>query len=118
LYLKPQVVLFDRTTTCNKPVVGDPIQVAAQTEYDQDGYYSWLNATRDLIARAPLVAAFQIATPTGEFHYIRLKLPFPLPWRGWPQVYQFNVGDNLIDWVSGQPTDTLLCPKIYETSAG
>jgi hypothetical protein len=117
LYLKPQLVFFDHSAQCNKPV-GDPLTVDIRSEYDADGYYSWIYNSADLMARAPLIAAFQIPTPTGEYHYIRLKIPFPAQWGGWPYTYQFNISDGVMDTIATDPMDTLLCPRIYETSVG
>jgi hypothetical protein len=65
-----------------------------------------------------MVMALQLQTPTGDNHYIRIKVPFPIPWDGGPEQIQFNVTDNEIDWLSGQPTGVLLCPKLFKTSAG
>jgi hypothetical protein len=97
LYLSPTYVLFDKTTQCDKPVP-DPIP--------------------SLAPHAPMVMALQLQTPTGDNHYIRIKVPFPIPWDGGPEQIQFNVTDNEIDWLSGQPTGVLLCPKLFKTSAG
>jgi hypothetical protein len=117
LYVAPTYVLFDKTTQCNKPV-GDPIPVHMVVENDQDSFYIWLYPDASLYARGPEILAMQLQTSTGEDHYIRLKVPFPLPWHGFPDTVSFNVTEDVIDSVATSPTGVLLCPKLYETSAG
>jgi len=117
LYLSPTYVLFDKNTQCNKPVP-DPIPFHLTIENDQDSFYIWMYSDPSLVARGPEIIALQLQTPTGDEHYIKLKIPFPQPWGGIPTEIQFNVTDNEIDWLSGQPTGVLLCPKLFQTSAG
>lgn len=115
LYLSPTYVLFDKSTQCDKPVP-DPIPARMTIENDQDSFYVWLYSDPSLVARGPEIVALQLQTATGEDHYIKLKIPFP-PSDGPGQV-QFNVTDDEIAWLSGQPTGVLLCPKLFRTSAG
>ena len=117
LYLSPTYVLFDKNAPCDKPVP-DPIPARVTVEDDQDSFYVWLYSDPSLVARGPLTVALQLQTPTGDDHYIRIKVPFPVPWEGLPEQIQFNVTDNEIDWLSGQPTGVLLCPRLFRTSAG
>lgn len=117
LYLQPTYVFFDKSTECNKPV-GDPIPVHEVIENDQDSFYVWLYADQQTYARAPLVVAMQLQTATGEEHYIRLKIPFPSPWQGFPIDYRFSITEDTADAMATQPTGVLLCPKIYMTSGG
>jgi hypothetical protein len=117
LYLSPTYVLFDKNTQCNKPV-GDPIPAHIVVEDDQDSFYIWIYPDATLMSQAPEIVALQLATSTGEDHYVRLKIPFPPPWRGFPNNYQFNITEDAIDGLAGQPTGVLLCPKIFETSVG
>jgi hypothetical protein len=117
LYVAPTYVLFDKSTQCNKPV-GDPIPAHIVVENDQDSFYIWMYSDPTLVARGPEIVAMQLQTPTGENHYIRLKVPFPLPWGGFPSALKFNVTENDVDWLATQPTDVLLCPKLFETSVG
>jgi hypothetical protein len=117
LYLNPTYVLFDKTTQCNKPVP-DPIPSHVVVENDPDSFYVWLYADQSLYARGPEILALQLQTATGEDHYIKLKTPFPQPWDGFPTEIQFNVTDSDIDYISTQPTGVLLCPKLFQTSAG
>lgn len=117
LYLSPTYVLFDKSTQCDKPV-GDPIPAHIVLENDQDSFYVWLYSDPSLIARGPEILAMQLQTPTGDDHYIRLKIPFPVPWRGWPMDITFSVRENDADYLATQPTGVLLCPKLFETTVG
>lgn len=117
MYLQPTYVFFDKSTECNKPV-GDPIPVHEVIENDQTSFYVWLYADAQTYARAPLVVAMQLQTATGEDHYIRLKIPFPAPWQGFPIDYRFSITEDTADAIATQPTGVLLCPKIYMTSGG
>lgn len=114
LYLSPTYVLFDKTTQCDKPIP-DPIPARVEIENDQDSFYIKLYSDPSLVARGPEIVALQLQTPTGEDHYIRLKIPFPPTG---PDQIQFNVTDDEIAWLSGQPTGVLLCPRLFRTSAG
>jgi hypothetical protein len=118
LYLQPTFVLFDKASTdCNKPV-GDPIPVHTIVENDQDSFYVWLYPDASLFQRPPMILAMQLQTATGEEHYIRLKVPFPLPWGGFPSDMRMNITEDDADGIATQPTGVLLCPKIYMTSVG
>jgi hypothetical protein len=117
IYLSPTYVLFDKSTQCDKPVP-DPLPARITIENDQDSFYVWMYSDPTLVEHGPEVVALQVQTPTGDSHYIRLKVPFPQPWGGIPEEIQFNVRDSDIDWLSGQPTGVLLCPKLFKTSAG
>jgi hypothetical protein len=117
LYLNPTYVLFPKGTPCDKPVP-DPLPAKITIENDQDSFYVKMYADPTLVAEGPVVVALQLETATGENHYIRLKIPFPQAWDGGPNEVQFNVTDNEIDWLSGQPTGVLLCPRLFRTSAG
>ncbi|HTV93981.1 MAG TPA: hypothetical protein VMG98_14840 [Verrucomicrobiae bacterium] len=117
IYLQPSFVLFDKSTECNKPVP-DPLPAHITIEDDQDSFYVWMYSDPTLVARGPEIVALQLQTPTGDEHYIRIKVPFPAPWEGMPEEIQFNVRDDDVDWLSGQPTGVLLCPRIFRTSAG
>ncbi len=117
LYVQPTFVLFDANqVTCNKPV---PAQLPEQidVENDQDAYYTWLYRGAST-GSGPQQLALRLRTPTHQYHYVRVPIPFPMPWTGWPQVIQFNVTEDMVDELAGQPTDTLLCPKLWKTSAG
>ena len=116
LYVAPTFVLFPSATQCNKPVE-DPLPSNIQVENDQDAFYVWL-FSQPQTARESQMIVLRLATPTGEYHYIKLKVPFPEPWGGWPQSIQFNVTEEDIDSLAGQPVDVLLCPKLFRTSVG
>ena len=117
LYLNPTYVLFDKNTACNTQV-GDPLQGNIRVEEDQTSFYIYLYPSAAIEAQGSVVVALQVATPTGDYHYVRLRVPFPQQWTGWPYTYQLNVTDNIIDGLSGQPTGTLLCPVITTTMGG
>jgi hypothetical protein len=117
MYLNPTYVLFDKSTQCDKPVP-DPLSAHITVENDSDSFYVWLYSDPTLVARGPEIVALQVQTPTGDEHYIKLRFPFPEPWDGSPDEIQFIVKDSDIDWLSGQPTGVLLCPKLFKTSAG
>jgi hypothetical protein len=65
-----------------------------------------------------MTVALQLQTATGEEHYIRLKIPFPLPWQGFPADYQFSISEGVADGIATQPTGVLLCPRMTMTSGG
>ncbi len=117
LYLNPTYVLFPKDTACDKPVP-DPLPAKITIENDQDSFYVKMFSDPQLVAEGPVVVALQLETATGENHYIRLKIPFPQGWDGAPSEVQFNVTDDEVDWLSGQPTGVLLCPRLFRTSAG
>jgi hypothetical protein len=117
LYVQPTFVLFDKSlAVCNKPI---PEQLPAQitVENDQDAYYAWLYHDPST-GWAPQQLALRLRTPTHQYHYVRVPVPFPLPWTGWPQSIQFNVTEEMVDSLAGDPIGTLLCPKLWKTSAG
>lgn len=116
LYVAPTFVLYPADTACNKPV-DDPLPSHIQVENDQDAFYVWLYADPNAAHESQSIV-LRLATSTGEYHYIKLKVPFPEPWDGWPQSIQFNVNEDDIDWLAGQPVDVLLCPKLFRTSVG
>lgn len=117
LYLNPQYVLFPPNTPCNKPVP-NTIPIKVTEENDEDSFYIWMYPDASNYERGQQMIALQLQTPTGDDHYIRLKIPFPIPWGGFPTSIQFNVSEDEVDWLSGQPTGVLLCPKLFRTSAG
>jgi hypothetical protein len=117
LYVQPTFVLFDKTqAVCNKPI---PPQLPEQitVENDQDAYYAWLYHDPST-GSSPQMLALRLRTPTHQYHYVRVPIPFPMPWAGWPGSIQFNVTQDMVDSLAGNPVDTLLCPKLWETSAG
>jgi hypothetical protein len=60
----------------------------------------------------------RLKTPTHQYHYVRLPVPVQLVWGGWPASIQFPVTEDMVDEIASQPVDTLLCPKLWKTSAG
>ena len=117
LYVQPTFVLFDKSqVTCNKPVPAAlPTQILV--ENDQDAYYAWL-ASDPSASLGSQQLALRLRTPTHQYHFVRVPIPFPIPWTGWPQSIQFNVTEDMLDALAGDPVGTLLCPKLWQTSAG
>ena len=117
LYVQPTFVLFDKSqVTCNKPLPA-PLPTQINVENDQDGYYTWLYADATAAAGSQQLT-LRLRTPTHQYHYVRLPIPFPIPWTGWPQSIQFNVMEDMVDSLAGEAVNTLLCPKLWRTSAG
>ncbi len=117
LYVQPTFVLFDKSATaCNKPLPA-PLPTQITVENDQDGYYTWLYAG-DSAAPGSQQLTVRLRTTTHQYHYVRVPIPFPIPWAGWPSSIQLNVTEDMVDGLAGEPTDTLLCPKMWRTSAG
>jgi len=117
LYVQPTFVLFDKgAVACNKPLP-EPLSTQISVENDQDSYYTWLYAD-PAVAPNSQQLTLRLRTPTHQYHYVRVPIAFPVPWSGWPQTIQFNVTQDMVDSLAGDPTNTLLCPKLWETSAG
>lgn len=117
LYAAPTFVMLDKNLPCKGPI-DEPIPSHIVVENDQDAYYVWMYSDPTIAARGSVQIALQLATVTGEYHYIRIKEPFPQPWLGFPTFIQFNIDEADLDSIAGEPTDVLLCPKLFRTSAG
>jgi len=115
--VQPTFVLFDkRAVACGKPIA-QPLNSHIVVENDQDAYYAWFyNDVEN--AGVPQQLALRLRTPTHQFHYVRIPVAFPIPWGGWPSSIQFNVTQEMVDSLAGEPVDTLLCPRLWRTSAG
>jgi hypothetical protein len=117
LYVAPTFVLFDKSqVACNKPLP-PPLQTNVSVENDQDGYYASLYADPSAAIGSQQLT-LRLRTATHQYHYVRLPMPFPMPWTGWPTSVQFNISEEMVDSLAGNPVDTLLCPKLWQTSAG
>ena len=117
LYVAPTFVMLDKNLPCKGPIE-DPLPSHIVVENDQDAYYVWMYSDLSIAARGSVQIALRLATVSGEYHYIRIKVPFPEPWTGFPQVIGFDVHEQDLDSIAGEPTDVLLCPKLFRTSAG
>ena len=118
LYVQPTFVLFDkRAVACNQSVP-EPLASHIVVENDQDAYYAWFYSDNAPGAATPQQLALRLRTPTHQYHYVRIPIPFPMPWSGWPSSIQFNVTQEMVDSLAGDPVNTLLCPKLWRTSAG
>jgi hypothetical protein len=117
LYETPTFVLLDKSIQCNKPV-DSTLTEDIDSEYDPGSFHLWLYTTPEILARGSVQLAFQLTSTTGDYQYVRLKVPYPQPWGGWPYTVQFNLPEDMLDQLATQPKNVLLCPKIYETSGG
>jgi hypothetical protein len=116
LYAKPTFVLLDKSkTACNKPI-GDFIPLRVVLENDQDAYYAALYTDSPVDQKA-VQLALRLKTPTHQYHYVRIppNIPFGAPWAGWPDIVEFDVTQDEIDHLAGEPIDTLLCLHLWET---
>lgn len=117
LSAKPTYILLDkRTAACDKPI-GDPLPAEINVENDPDGYYAWLTPNAST-PRVPTTLALRVTSSTHQYHYVRLPIGVTTEWHGWPQTIQFNISEDMVDALAGKPADTLLCPKLWETSSG
>lgn len=118
LYVKPTFVLFDKNVVaCNKPLP-DPLPSHIVVENDSDAYYAWLYNDAPLPPGTVPLLALRLKTPTHQYHYVRLPIPVELRWGGWPGSIEFTVTEDMVDELASEPVDTLLCPKLWSTSAG
>lgn len=117
LYVAPTFVMLDKDLPCKGPI-DEPIPSHIDVENDQNAYYVHMYSDPSIAARGAVQIALRLATVSGEFHYIRIKVPFPVPWIGFPDDIQFNVDEDELDSLAGEPVDVLLCPKLFRTSAG
>jgi hypothetical protein len=116
LYVQPTFVLFDKSAVdCGKPIP-QPLQSDISVENDQDAYYATFTSVS--ASSAPQLLALRLRTPTHQYHYVRLPIPFPVAWSGWPSAVTLNVTEEMVDGLASEPVATLLCPKMWRTSAG
>ena len=116
VYVKPTFVVFDKGLACNQPIT-TPLPSHINVVYDQTAYYVSLYMDPAADPSAQQVVALRLRTPTGLAHYVHVPIPFPMPWGGWPYVVHFPVSEDMIDSLATEKTDTLLCPKLWESSA-
>jgi hypothetical protein len=117
LYLQPTFVLLDKSKSICKQPVPEPLQTDIIVENDQDSYYAWLFADPQM-AIGSLQLALRLRTPTHQYHYVRIPMQFPVPRGGWPESITLDVTEDMADGLATEPTNTLLCPKMWKTSAG
>ncbi len=118
LYVEPTFVLFDKgAAACDKPIPS-PLPSNLTVENDQDAYYVWLYPDSSATTGTPELLTLRLRTPTHQYHYVRIPIAFPMPWGGWPSSIQFNVTQDMVDSLAGDPVNTLLCPKLWRTSVG
>lgn len=117
LYLQPTFVLFDKSRAVCKQPVPEPLQTNIVVENDQDSYYAWLYADPQTPAGS-LQLALRLRTPTHQYHYVRIPMEFPIGRTGWPESITLDITEDMADGLATEPTNTLLCPKMWKTSAG
>ena len=115
-YVEPTVVMFPTATKCND-LVGDPLTRGIDNQLEQDAYYASIRSPDLYHDPITVQLAVRLKDSAGGYHYIRMPWKFPAGFT-WPSVGQLSVEDAVIDWVSSQPEDTLLCPRFYGTSVG
>jgi hypothetical protein len=116
LYVKPTYVLFDKSVTCGKPI-GTPLPSRVDVAFDEGAYYSTMYLDPSVMNTTP-VFALRFRMATGLEHYVRIPIHIPTDLDGWPQDDRFNITEDMVDELATEKADTLLCPKIWETSAG
>lgn len=114
-YVNPALVIFPPPLACNAPIT-TPVAADIQTENDDDGYYSYLYANAALAQVPQPVTALRLTDSSGGYHYVRIPARDLGLSSRWPITEQFDVTDDVIDYVSGKPEDTLLCPKLLRTT--
>lgn len=118
LYANPTFVFFDKSAVaCGKPIAA-PLPTHVDVENDQDSYYAWLYNDDQTRRPDTELLALRLQTPTHQHHYVRIPLPFPAPLTRWPGSIHFDISEDMIDELATEPIDTLLCPKMWRTSAG
>ena len=112
-YVQPTLMVFSKQTKCNGPV-GNPLNADIRVQSDSDGYYASIFPNAALAQELPAVMAMQLKDSQGGFHYVRL--PTDVQFTHWPSLTNFNVSEDVIDYVADKPEDTLLCPRMYKTT--
>jgi hypothetical protein len=112
LYAKPTIVLFDRRLACDQ-AVGTALASHVITEYDNEGFYTWIYLDQQTDTVTPSTLALRLRTPTGLYHYVKLPYDFPKPFEGWPDDIHFDLTSDQVDDVATKKPDTLLCEKFF-----
>lgn len=115
MYVKPAFVLFPPTVKC-KGAVGTPLASNIRVEDDQDAYYAAIFPSPAVAPYRAVTVALALTSASGDQHFIRLPMQYPLPWGGWPDNVNMNITASVIDDVATDPFDTLSCPHFYKTS--
>lgn len=116
LYVRPTFVLLDKNVACNQPI-GPLVTSPVRVEYDQGSYYVWLYSDPQMERQGQYTVALRLRTPASTAHYVRLPFAFPTPWAGFPGHIQMNVSEDMIAGLATEKVDTLLCPKLWQSSA-
>ena len=113
-YVQPTIMVFANDTKCNGPV-GTPLDVNIEQDSDSDAYYASVYPAPQLAQAGSHVIAIRMKDSQGGYHYVRVPGNFLGLSAQWPSLGQMNVSEDVIDYVSDKPEDTLLCPRLYET---
>lgn len=113
-YVQPTIMVFANDTKCNGPV-GTPLDVNIEQDSDSDAYYASVYPVPQLAQAGSHVIAIRMKDSQGGYHYVRVPGNFLGMSAQWPSLGQMNVSEDVIDYVSDKPEDTLLCPRLYET---
>lgn len=113
-YVQPTILVFANDTKCNGPV-GTPLDVNIEQDSDSDAYYASVYPVPELAKAGSHVIALRMKDSQGGYHYVRVPGNFLGMSAQWPSLGQMNVSEDVIDYVSDKPEDTLLCPRLYET---
>ncbi|HLI97818.1 MAG TPA: hypothetical protein VKT72_17245 [Candidatus Baltobacteraceae bacterium] len=113
-YTQPTIVFFGKDTKCNG-AVGNTLNVTEDQETDEDAYYSTVYPTLSLLQQVPTLAV-RLTDTRGGYHYVHLPSNF-LTFSGrWADLGEFDITDDLIQYLADKPEDTLLCIHGYETT--
>jgi hypothetical protein len=115
-YVEPTVMVFAAANTKCNGSVGTPVDVKIDQETDNDGYYASVFPSPSLVTKGPFVLAVRLKDSQGGYHYIRVPAEFLGMSPRWPSMGQFDVTEDVVDYVQDKPEDTLLCPRLYKTS--
>ncbi len=114
-YAQPEFVALDRNAPCNQPI-SNPIPLQTTIEKDEDAYYAQFMPQLPDRAIESLSVVMKLRTATGEYHYVRIPVKFPVPATPWPSAFELNIPEGYLDSIATDPIDTLLCPKFTATS--
>jgi hypothetical protein len=114
-YTQPEIVVFGKGAKCDAPI-GTPLDAAIDQEDDDQAFYATLYPTGPIVQNAPVTPALKLKDSVGGYHYIKIPNNFVEFGGRRPGQAQFDVTDDLIQFVAGKPEDTLLCFRIYETT--
>lgn len=106
---------------CNATLPG-PTADLVRTRADGSAYYASIYPTARLRAGRTRVVVVRITDANGEERDMRLPVHFPQRdsdgFASWPSYQRFDITPDLVRELESQQGGVLLCPHVYETSAG